>query len=235
MARAAIFSASRWASGKKAPTASINSRQTIDVPVPNTGRCDIPRNCVQKSLSVRDHLISQHYRSMPITIARRKPANSDRLALRALQTKNPAPAQPRASDSAGSQPSASPRHAPALNLSPAPVLFFGFGQNDPGWVMPPSASADTAKGTQWIITRLIFRRSRSAMVCVKVSLALASRRRRRKLMQPAKNVGLVSVQPEREGPACGSKSRRMPPVIFRECQSPNGSMWIHQIDEEMRR
>jgi len=33
-ARAAIFSASRWASGNHAPVCSINSRQTIDVPVP---------------------------------------------------------------------------------------------------------------------------------------------------------------------------------------------------------
>ena len=53
IARAAIFSASRWASGNHDPVASISPWQAIDVPVPNTGWPDVflAGDRVEESLS----------------------------------------------------------------------------------------------------------------------------------------------------------------------------------------
>ena len=46
IAKAAIFSASRWASGNHDPVASISPWQAIEVPVPNTGGPDVFRRVI---------------------------------------------------------------------------------------------------------------------------------------------------------------------------------------------
>ena len=55
-------------------------------------------------------------------------ASSVKLALRAWRTKKPELAQAQANRSDAGRLSSKPRQYPALNRSPAPVLFFGFAQ-----------------------------------------------------------------------------------------------------------